>query len=70
MTYTAYKLDATGKASNREELNADELDNFMLMSYGKFATLAVRRSDGRTVIYSDDGQKWVIVKKLENWSAK
>ena len=46
-----------------DSLNQDELDDWMMKSYGKYATIVVKRSDGQTITYDDDGQKWKVVSR-------
>ena len=58
--YTVYKIEMDGSLSNKEHLNADELDNWMLLAINYFATIKVVRSDGRFIIYDDNGDKWTI----------
>jgi hypothetical protein len=59
-TYTFFKLNLDGSKSHRENLNADELDGFLASVYGKFATVLVERSDGKQVVYTDNGSEWVL----------
>jgi hypothetical protein len=49
-----------GSLSNKEHLNADELDDWMHSACKRFATVKVVRSDGRFIIYDDNGAKWTI----------
>lgn len=46
-----------------DSLNQDELDDWMMKSYGKYSTVVVKRSDGQTITYDDDGQKWKVVSR-------
>lgn len=60
--YTFHAVNAhTGELSHREELNFDELDSFMVEARRRHAACRVRRNDGRTVWYDDNGTDWVRV---------
>ena len=65
--YTFYSL-RNGRLGNREELNADELDNFLYnTAYGKYANIVVVRNDGVAVFYTDNGLEFEVVKKEKNF---
>lgn len=66
--YSVYKLGMDGKISNRENLNYDEVFEFMLDQLNKWASLRVVRSDGNAVDYTDKGagkdhERYVPIKK-------
>lgn len=60
--YSAYQL-VNDKPKNRENLNHDELPEFMDKVHGKWATIMIVRNDGNAVTYTDDGRKFVVSKK-------
>lgn len=60
--FTVYKMESNGKLSNRENLSHDELDPYMNKIYGKWPKIRVERSDGKWIIYDDDGTKWINIK--------
>ncbi len=59
--YTVYKIEQTGKLSNKEHLNDNELDKWMNKT--NFANIRVERNDGNWVEYTTDGKKFVVKKK-------
>ena len=60
-TFTAYKLNLDGSLSHRVNLGHYELDEHMFSVYGKFANVKVVRDDGKSVVYTDNGEEWVRV---------
>jgi len=62
-SFSVYKIEQNGKKSNRENLGHDELDKWMNKVYGKFANVRVERDDGNWVEYTDNGTKFVVMKK-------
>lgn len=62
--YTFHKVGLDGSLSNRAEINADELDVFMQTTARQFATVQIVRSDGKGIVYTDNGQEWEIVERF------
>lgn len=64
--YSAYTLNTDGSLSHRENLSNDELDVWMVSQYGKRATIQVVQDlTGRTVVFTDDGEKFVVSHKFK-----
>jgi hypothetical protein len=61
-TYDVFQKGNRG-LKKLDSLNQDELDDWMNKSRGKYATIVVKRSDGVTVTYDDDGKNWKTVSK-------
>ena len=61
--FTVYKMDAnSGKLSNKEHLNQNELDAWMNNS--KFPTILVIEDNSKKyIVYDHDGNKFVATKK-------
>ena len=57
-TYKASKVNLDGTLTTIDHLGHHELDEWMLWAYGKFATVSVARCDGKTAVWTDDGQEW------------
>ncbi len=59
-TYTVYKVELSGKLSNKEHMNsADEVEEWLDKVYGKFATVKVVQDRTKHwVMYTDAGTRW------------
>lgn len=70
--YSVYKVGIDGKLSNRENLNHDELDDYMNGKAKKFNNIKVVRSDGKAVFYTRMGKNdsWVVQKKVNEGEDK
>ena len=61
--FTVHEVKIDGTLRNKECINNDELDAWMIAAYGKFATVQVVQDlTGKKVIYTDNGEWWEIVK--------
>lgn len=54
--FSVFKVNLDGSLSNRENLSHNELDSYINSVYGKFATIKVIASNGREVVYTDNGE--------------
>lgn len=63
--FSAFQVKLDGSLANRANLSHDELGEWMHQAYGKFATVRVERNDGSTVIYTDNGEEFVPIKKIK-----
>jgi hypothetical protein len=64
-TYSVWSVNSKGVLGNRENLNANELDQFMYKIYGKYSNIKVQASNGNVVMYTDDGTEWKATKKIK-----
>jgi hypothetical protein len=58
MTFKVSQIKNGGILVTLDNLGFDELDAWMDRSYGKFATVLVEASNGKKVIYTDNGSSW------------
>jgi hypothetical protein len=61
--YTVCQIDVLGRLVNKEHLNHNELDVWMENIYGQYAKIRVERSDGKWVVYEDNGSNWEVIHK-------
>ena len=69
-TYSAFKLSLDGSLSHRENLNHDELDDWMARVYGKFASIQIRQDQtGKLITYTDNGESWEFISRVQGMPA-
>ena len=63
--YSVYHVGAGNVLKNRENLNADEIEDFIRdpKLVNRTANIKVVRNDGKAVTYTHTGSKWAIVSK-------
>lgn len=63
-TFKAHRVLLDDSLTDAALLGEFEVDDWMDDMYGKAATVQVQRDDGNTVLYTDDGRKFVPIHKF------
>ncbi|WP_306150712.1 hypothetical protein [Roseovarius sp. MMSF_3281] len=63
-TFTAHRVMLDDSLTESAFLGEFEVDDWMDEMYGRAATVQVQRDDGKTIIYTDDGQRFVPIHKF------
>jgi hypothetical protein len=58
LTFVVYSVSVFGTLTKHDHLGHAELDTWMAWAYGKFATVHVEASNGKSARYTDNGEQW------------
>ena len=58
MTFKVSRVRLNGDLNTLDHLGLNELDQWMVDNYGKYATVQVDCSNGKSAIYTDNGTWW------------